>query len=560
MKLIEVLEPINEALRFTNKSAREILERSNEFRIGIEYEFHPEGDDGDDEFDDEDIIEIEGELIDNFIENNYQEMREMMESFSLIDRIVDNSLYKQLISNFLSDSFETYAEFFYNNRRSIDLYLDEQNTQIDAFGLSDDQEEEIKEFLAQTYFFFNLFYFVFKSVDSITDFIGSGGVTEDALARLFSYDFLSHSQSIDTEYSTIRNLVKTEFSFITPYHVEDLDDIIEDLTRDNLTSEIIENVIRRVNEEFINEVENFVDAIEGENADISDLSEIMADVAREDGEFADEAQTRADERREQSNNIEQKVYNEIGHIEKVENEHDDQKEIITQALPIKEAFSVMEDMHEFIKENGHTTDKSGMHVNISHQGFSTENLNILKMLLFLDVNFFQNLSPTGSTNNKFPVRNHVGTMFRLFPNRPVDLDSGSAMDNDIVRLADTFVETGDIDEMAEELSFKLRREKYTAVNLTTFIPQSNMSRNRLEFRFFGGEDYEFRTEEIQRDILNACYVILAAYDEDFLRREYIEAIIRFMNTVIDEMTFYHNDKEIDINTFSELVSFRKKQK
>jgi hypothetical protein len=47
----------------------------------------------------------------------------------------------------------------------------------------------------------------------------------------------------------------------------------------------------------------------------------------------------------------------------------------------------------------------------------------------------------------------------------------------------------------------------------------------------GGNNYHQRRDTIIHDMMNVCYVILAGMDESFLRKEYLQSIIRMLNKI-----------------------------
>ena len=142
-------------------------------------------------------------------------------------------------------------------------------------------------------------------------------------------------------------------------------------------------------------------------------------------------------------------------------------EMITGPLPYQEAKLIMVQILKIIQEIGYTTDRSSVHINISfpeESGKNIEQLNILKLILNLEETKIYDLFP-GRQNNIY-----AKSIKNIIPFRDYDY-TGSTMN-------------------VLNNSLLLPKTKYYGVNFSTMVE------GRLEFRYVGGEDYQFKTNEI----------------------------------------------------------------
>lgn len=207
-------------------------------------------------------------------------------------------------------------------------------------------------------------------------------------------------------------------------------------------------------------------------------------------------------------------------------------EVITRPLGIQETFNVMDDIFDYIQNEGYTDDKTGMHVNMSHRKFqSIQDLNLLKLVVLLDPDFVQSRDLGNWYERNKMVQN-------LYDNLTPTL---------LKKIAQKLVNPQQQGmQMLETIESELRyalvtREKFSSVNFRSAIGYVNSSERRVEFRYFGGENYEYRKDDIERSIWFACYCMLAMVTDDFLRREYYEHLFKVLNRYCNkyfDMTFF----------------------
>ena len=158
-------------------------------------------------------------------------------------------------------------------------------------------------------------------------------------------------------------------------------------------------------------------------------------------------------------------------------------ELITGPLTYEESRIVIIKTHEWIKSNGWTDKKCGIHLNLSFNNFliklknDVSHIDVLKMVLSYDEQYIY---------DRFPDRKnsvYAKSILQVIPNNKF------AFQNNASNIDPT--------------NFKVPDEKYYGINFT------KRSKNYLEFRYLGGKGYEYKTAKIL-EILD--YSILKMYD------------------------------------------------
>lgn len=193
-------------------------------------------------------------------------------------------------------------------------------------------------------------------------------------------------------------------------------------------------------------------------------------------------------------------------------------ELVTKPLMISDVHPVLKQMSSYIKNIGGTSQKTGLHVNISIKNM--DKVNPAKFITLIDADFFQNMSPTGYDKFKYEPRYMVQPFVNVL-NANAD------------RLAAIYVNKGQ-DAFFQEYESVINSaaSKERSINLMNFFSRDvKTTERRIEIRALGGKGYENRTDEIYNDILHFLYVLMVATNEDFERRKYRETIVRWLNQV-----------------------------
>lgn len=212
-------------------------------------------------------------------------------------------------------------------------------------------------------------------------------------------------------------------------------------------------------------------------------------------------------------------------------------EVITVPLQFDDIADVMNGMADLIEAYGYTDGNTGLHVNISYPGFE-DRINPVKMMVLMDSDFFQNLSPQVKRKvniNKYPVRGDSLEPVTAFLRKRV----GEQHVVDL--LAIEYLRTGYRGLIGTFEKFMIgNSDKFRSINFDHMFNADVQSR-RIEFRFLGGQDYEFRTEEMINDIMYISYVMLMT-NQDFQKEEYMRGILRMLDRAVDDV---YGDSGID---------------
>jgi hypothetical protein len=146
-------------------------------------------------------------------------------------------------------------------------------------------------------------------------------------------------------------------------------------------------------------------------------------------------------------------------------------ELVTGPVPFFEAKIILAKVLNWIKQNGKTNDRSGIHVNISFNKFTSpnkridiSNLDVLKLILTFDEEY----------------------IFSRFPNRKNNVFARSI---DYVFPNNLFSFNDDI-KTINRSSFSVPKEKYFGFNF------SKLPNGYVEMRYLGGKNYEDKITEI----------------------------------------------------------------
>lgn len=220
-------------------------------------------------------------------------------------------------------------------------------------------------------------------------------------------------------------------------------------------------------------------------------------------------------------------------------------EVITKPLRYEEILDVMDEMFQFIRKVGGTDNSTGMHLNVSiDNGLSLDKIDIVKMMMLMDVDFYQGRSRGSKKFMKFPLRNQFVMPITDF----LTSTSNRSGETPVEELARLYKFNGSRNFLDEFSKMVLRdNAKERAINLRHML-HADVSQRRIEFRFFGGADYERRFDEIQNDILFISYVMLVAMDPTFMREEYYRSVIRHLDRAARDVT---NDP--NVKSFADLI-------
>lgn len=453
-------ECIEEALRFGNREKMEILKKSKDFAIGLEFEFHVS--EGVGAFSDEDMPEAVKTFINSYA-RNIESLSQDVAAIVRVDRNTITSLMDELIDTAeegdptVVDSVFEYE--FDQAAMWCDLFANiiYQSKQLQSSGYAD-------------------------SIRGMGVWDGDESVEND-----IKY-FKNHQNSIVIMDDDEKIILLLRTASI-------LRSILDYLDRDT-------NMVKSANANII-------------STEINRLMRVLFVELNPEVSLTGNSTTKIDIALENLPLPRDWVANVVPDVTV-----EDGAEVITKPLSISQIEDTLHMMSDYIKEIGSTSQKTGLHVNISlKSGFSR--VNVAKVITLLDPEFFQGLSPSSKEKFKYRPRFMVGNAFDR-----VSLD-------DLNRLASVYVYKSNEDFVKAYESMLLdKSDKLSGINLENFFFAKKASERRIEFRFFGGYGYERRSDEIYNDILNVMYAIFTATDESFRRKEYLSTISRQLNRVV----------------------------
>lgn len=547
------IEQINEGLRFGAKERRAVEQESRDIIIGIEYEFHVDEEHASSDEDDFDNEEWREAVYDRAVELMNEDMEGKKEEF--LEGYADSEMNEfnvesataslnSIKSNINNAGFDAARSAMLNDVDDIDSIL----LNMDDDGLNDDEKEQVGEFLG----FMRKFIDTLENIESEAESIE----VDDQLDR-FAHYLPGDGTHIENNWDGF----KDSFESFTDADSTPLD-ILDDKDELESLQGYTENMVGSIN--ILDDMFDAISGLSGDDGDwdsaikegFGESAEDLWDSEREhflgydpdnihESEFFEQAENEIDysDYSDYSEGVgavafvEEKLkndseYKQIGtQLENIIEEHAGQVEVITKPLPLKKAMSVMSDMFDFIQEFGSTDSDSGMHVNISIRGlkFHKNNFNYLKMVVLGDVEYMQ-------SEIKYIPRGYVNKLFS---------ELGS---KDIFELAQVMAHGG-WDMLQGDLTehLQLNTKKYQAINFRS--ADDDYESNRIEMRFFGGDNYEHRFDEIKEDIERMAFTVMTGYSEEFGLKEYHKSVLR----LLDKLTGKHFDNKIKFLDLSEFA-------
>ena len=203
-------------------------------------------------------------------------------------------------------------------------------------------------------------------------------------------------------------------------------------------------------------------------------------------------------------------------------------ELVTGPTPFFEAKIILAKVLNWIKQNGKTTDRTGIHINISFNRFTTPNnnvdisaLDVLKLVLTFDEDYIYERFPE-RRNNVF-----ARSIDYVIPNNIFSFDYNIKTIN--------------------RSSFSVPSEKYFGFNF------SKLANGYLEMRYLGGKNYEDKIVEILECMDYSALTIYdclvnGTYTEENLSklRSRLADHKKFINSIVNHKVFSIFYKDIDV--------------
>lgn len=198
---------------------------------------------------------------------------------------------------------------------------------------------------------------------------------------------------------------------------------------------------------------------------------------------------------------------------------------------LNDSLELMHKMFNFINDIGSTASgHAGLHTNMSliNAKFNVQNFNAGKLVALADVKMLHEF---------FPVRGHVADMSDVWNAENIfNIARPSNNSNDILKWFDSLIS---------------HNTKFQTMNFQHM--SANINNRRIEFRAIGGKDYSDREKVIVWNVYRLAYVLEATFDEKFMHKEYLKAV---MDTLNDKTRKFY--KHFKVKDYLHLRELRKK--
>lgn len=207
----------------------------------------------------------------------------------------------------------------------------------------------------------------------------------------------------------------------------------------------------------------------------------------------------------------------LSHSIKVETDNNYQFEFITDIMTVGECLDSLQEVFEFINEHGYTTKHSGLHISISSDKWSNTPFNFLKFFTLMQFTHVLDI---------FPERKFVNNLYNKFV----------SSENTIHIVKDAIKNTNNLSQCVSNIhntlsDIKLWKDgflstKYQSVKFGDY----EISHGRIELRFFGGDNYEDRYDEVEQLLLKSLYMMELSYG-DLYDKEYKKLFVRILDDI-----------------------------
>lgn len=190
-------------------------------------------------------------------------------------------------------------------------------------------------------------------------------------------------------------------------------------------------------------------------------------------------------------------------------------ELVSDPMPLTRGLEELENILSVISEYFQTDASRGLHINVSIDGLTTYNIDLMKLMLFLGEDYL--LNSFGRMDNDYtkPQSYNISRYFSMFRTPKENFDR-VFVQPEYVSLAN-----------AAMTDFLTTTGANSNAKYHTFNPlKLYENKPYLEFRIMGNEGYERRFQEIRNQIQRYVYVMSLAMDPEAERKEYAKKLWR----------------------------------
>jgi hypothetical protein len=190
--------------------------------------------------------------------------------------------------------------------------------------------------------------------------------------------------------------------------------------------------------------------------------------------------------------------------------HDDYMgiEVVSPPMTVMEMLDKMEATFDWANaNNAYANSSTGLHVGVSIDGLKTENIDYVKLALFLGDKYV--LQQFGRLSNNF-TRSSLDEINRILKHQTTESDTLTKLVN---------LKHGFVNQVSKGIQAK-NTSKYFSINV---------HENYIEFRSMGGNDYLAKFVEIKNTVLRYVRAYAVAADPNAERNEYLKKLANMMN-------------------------------
>lgn len=500
------IKPLHEGVRFGGKEKATIDAKIHEFGMGVEYEFHASDEDlfnsigqdkdnidyhevityntysdikpinNEEDFDnhiaEDDIVRINIDGIEGYITND-----EYFIDISGLDSYDSDDFSKTLLTELISLDVDTVTDDLSAMIYEFKMY---QKNREKAYEDEDEDQLQLpKEVIGQT-----SIYHIKGAIDDLETFFDDHAEElYDEADDYFKYMMIEDKREAYVDF----------YDFITELQEDyDLDELYDAL------KEEVENGDFETLESLNKAIDDLLEVINPNDIELPDLAKVFYDREYVDYNVLILGDSNIYTLLDEYNVTYTKVEPDGGMIE-----------VITGIMPVNAALVNMTNMFKLISEHGTTDSSSGMHISISKNNEFLDDINFEKMMILLSFNFIQGI---------FPNRNFVDNFNELVEHQIQERKRSGYLS--IVKNAPNMKTV--YDEVSQLIDIpKMAANKYQSVNTQDY----HKSDGRIELRYFGGEDYHNRIDDIEQELYRALYIIDISYsdlfDKEFNKAKYV---------------------------------------
>lgn len=518
-----------EGVKFGDKEKQLILKNADDFNVGIEYEFNSNEDNSHKSF--EDVIDINQDSDDILrdISNLYDEVDRDLDE-NLGDTII-NLLDTESVGEDIPYGFEEFYKYLINISKDIKKTILPDTETDDMFA--DDKYRAIVQYL------YNAAHKEYGSdYNAIFNMFNSGSLEQkDAYNVMIQIiDIYFEGAFIDGKDENADYLYDLFDAFDNRLYEIFLEDFDVEGFNLNAFKDDIDSLLRLlVSNDFLDKEEDSelpfsISEYGMSNADFS-ISDYISYI-REYGDVEYITNNLIDYVRNEYNegyltNSEDTarididyLKDRVSNIDEVKPEHDDMVEVITSKMNVTDAIENIDDMFEYISELGDVRSYAGMHISISTNKYDLDDFDMLKFAILMKLPYVLSYFPERNMVNSLQTIIETNIEQKFYEELALNIVYSKPLSEFIA-------------DISAYVSAKLRNEKYQSIKFGDY----NFLNGRVELRFFGGEDYHYRKDDILNQLLRALYMLNIGYTDAY-KEEYKKTFLKVINDSVMEGTTY----------------------